>query len=196
MKYFLLFILTSSLCFSCKNSTPDTDPIPTDTGGSQDDPDLVAINDAVHDFYKWYDANMEELSNIQIVKGSGNATTLVSEQLDTYHAMLLKSGFISQEYVNEDKSYLKNLEATAWKNENVEEGPLTGLDYDRFLCAQDWDINFWTTAPVGAEGLGTDRVKATLSGTEGGSPREQMIELKKENGKWLIAKIDCETGVD
>jgi hypothetical protein len=31
-----------------------------------------------------------------------------------------------------------------------------------------------------------------MTGDEGGSERSQKFELKKENGKWLIAKILCE----
>jgi hypothetical protein len=112
--------------------------------------------------------------------------------LDAYYAKLKESGFISQAYIDADKAYLQNLEATAWKNENVEEGPISGLDYDRFFCAQDYDINFWVSAPIAAEGLGTEQATATMTGDEGGSERSQKFELKKENGKWLISKIVCE----
>ena len=199
MKNLLLFCLLLFGLAACTNSSPNsgtandaaTTAEPTDNGGSQDDPDLVAITETIHNFYKWYGANTEAVANINYVK-TGMPAKLDNAQLGAYYAMLLKTGFISQAYVDADKTYLKNLEATAWKTENVKEEPLTGLDYDRFFCAQDYDINFWTAAPVGAEGLGTDMAKATMSGTEGGSPREQHFELKKENGKWLIAKIDCE----
>lgn len=192
MKHFLLFTLAAFTFFSCKNTpstqTGQTTGKPTDSGISQED--RVAINDFIHNFYKWYEGSMETVSGFEYVKG-GKSSTLVQEQLDAYYALLLKSGFISQEYIDDDRDFLKNLEATAWKNENVNEEPLTGLDYDRFFCAQDWEINYWTTSPVSAVDLSKDRVQATMTGTEGGSPREQKFELKKENGKWLIVKIIC-----
>ncbi len=195
----LLFLCFATLCFVACNQTPaettasenTVTEAPTDSGGSQDDPDLVAITDVVHGFYKWYYANNTTALNINFLK-PGKSTTLDPAKLDAYFAALLKSGYISQAFVDAERAYLKNLEATVWKNENMEVQPLTGLDYDRFFCAQDWDINFWTTAPVEAEGLGTDQVKATISGTEGGSPRQQKLELKKENGKWLITSINCD----
>ena len=193
MKYILVFFLSAFVLFSCKNTTStytEAAEVPTDNGGLQDDPDLLAINDAIHGFYKWYETNMNTLANINYVKG-GKPSTLDNARLDAYYAQLKQSGFISQAYVDGDKAYLKNLEATFWRNEDVNEEPLTGLDYDRFFCAQDFDIEFWKTAPIGAEGRGTEKATATMSGTEGGSPREQKFEMVKENGKWLIAKIPC-----
>ena len=82
-------------------------------------------------------------------------------------------------------AYLKGHEAE-WKknNENGSDGSLTGMDYDRVFCGQDWDIKAYTTGAVKAEGLGTNQAKATVEGSK--------IELAKENGKWLISKIVCE----
>lgn len=194
MKYILVFFLAAGLLASCQNSASEpSEEVPTDDGGSQDDADLVAINDAIHGFYHWYEANLENLANINYVSG-GQPATLDQAALDNYYEQLRQSGYISQSYIDNDRAYLTNLEATAWKNEDVNEGPLSGLDYDRFVCAQDYDMEFWQTAPIGAEGLGTDRVTATMSGSEGGSPREQQFDMVKEYGSWKIAKIHCDTG--
>lgn len=196
-KHILILFLISAIGIACNQAPSGTEAgaatteVPADNGGPQDDPDLVAINETIHHFYGWYEANMETLANISYIK---NGNQLDGGQLDAYYAMLMKTGLVHQSYVDADRAYLKNLEATAWKNENVEEGPLTGLDYDRFFCAQDFVMDFWKTAPVGAEGLGTDKVKATMSGDEGGSPRTQQFELVKENGKWLIAAVVCDQG--
>ena len=199
MKYQLFIFLAGLTLFSCKNTTT------TDTGaateelskdnGLDDDPDLLAITDLIHGFYKWYEANGNALANINYVK-AGKSTTLDAAKLAAYHALLKQSGGISQAYIDADIAYLKNLEATAWKTENANEEPLTGLDFERLFCAQDWDINYWTTAPVYVDGLGTDKVKANLTGVEGGSERTQNFELVKENGKWLISKIICDSGDD
>lgn len=194
MKHLLFLFLATFSLISCRNNPSNSDSqlpeVPTDMGGSQDDPDLVAINDAIHGFYAWYEANVARLT-INFVK-SGKPATLDNAKLDAYFAQLKQSGFISQAYVDNETAYLKNLEATVWKNEDNNEAPLSGLDYDRLMCAQDGDYNFWKNAPVAADGLGTNKASATMSGDEGGSPREQKFEMVKENGKWLIAKIICE----
>jgi hypothetical protein len=152
----------------------------------------LAITDVIHNFYKWYNTNSATINEINYIK-PGKSTTLDTERLAAYHALLKQSNCISQAYIDGDLAYLKNLEATAWKTEDVRETPLTGLDFERLFCAQDWDINFWMTAPVYVEGLGLDAEKATakLSGDEGGGPRIQDFEVVKENGKWLISKIIC-----
>lgn len=184
---------TTSKTEAPKTETPKTETTeidPPDDGGSQDHPDLVEINDVIHQFYTWYESNAERIAKINYIK-SGKPATLDNAKLDAYHAQLLTSGSLSQVYIDGDRAYLKNLEGTAWKNENVEEEPLTGLDFDKFYCAQDSDINFWKTAPVTADGLGTAKSTAIMSGMEGGSPREQQFEMLKENGKWKIAKIVC-----
>lgn len=195
MKYFLFAFFAVFTLLSCQNSQP-TDAAQTTTEPAANEStttnsDQAAINDVIHNFYKWYEANMEAVVNIGYVKG-GKSTTLIPAKLDEYYALIKQSNCISQAYVDADRAYLQNLEATTWKSENVEEEPLSGLDYDRFFCAQDFDIAFWETAPVSVQGPGTDKVLATMSGNEGGSPREQQFELVKENGKWLIAKIICE----
>ncbi|MEZ4772706.1 MAG: DUF3828 domain-containing protein [Bacteroidia bacterium] len=193
MKYLLIFFLAFSLLLSCNNATSTSQNVSTDTGGLQDDPDLVAIDACIHGFYQWYETNMNTLANIAYVR-SGKPATLDNANLDEYYAKLKQSGFISQVYIDGDRAYLKNLEATYWKDEDVTEQPLSGLDYDRFFCGQDYDIVFWTTAPVAADGLGTNQATATLSGVEWDMERTQKFEMVRENGKWRIAKILCETG--
>ena len=188
---FLAFNLVSCNDKPAATEAAATTEAPADNGNLKAEADLVEITNAIHNFYAWYDSNVEALSNINFLKGSGKSTTIDEAKLNAYHEALRNSGSISQAYLDSDKAYLKNLEATAWKTENVEETPLTGYDYDLFFCAQDWDIAFWKTAPVVAEGLGTDKVSATMSGEESGGPREQKFELVKENGKWLISRIIC-----
>lgn len=194
MKYLFLLSLAIfglSACQNTVNKNKQSTEERTDSGESQDDPDLVAITDVIHNFYQWYGDSINSLQGIEYINYGDKHLTLNQAKVDTYFEQFLKTGFISKEYVDGEKAYLKKLE-TDWKKTEYEDGPIEGLDYDRFFCAQDWDIKFWTTAPVGAEGLGADRVKATMAGDEGGGERESNFELKKENGKWKISKIDCE----
>lgn len=179
-----------SICFALSTFLAcGTEGAPTDKGGSQDDPDLIAVTEVVHNFYKWYENNGDTLSRIDFVKG-GKPTTIDDTKLDEYLALLAKSGYIGKTYVDAERAYFKNLEATAWKNENADEEPITGLDYDRFLCSQEIeDFKLLTTAPVTAQGLGTVKITATLEIQE---YLPKKFELVKENSKWLIAKIICE----
>lgn len=198
MKYcFILFLAVFSFS-ACQNSAnqqaSETTEEPTDSGESQDDPDLVAITETIHNFYQWYEDNFDELNSVEYVNHGGKHLTLNNAKVDEYFAKVLKSGYISEEYVKAEKAYMKKCEAV-WQKEAYEDGPAPGMDADRFFCAQDWDIQFWTTAPVEVEGLGSDSVKATLSGDEGGGQRDQNFKLKKEGGKWKIIEIECDMGL-
>jgi hypothetical protein len=192
MKKIALICLVLASFSACKeapkNTTqaPTTTVQPTDKGGAQNDADLVAVTDVVHNFYKWYEAfQNDDKKRIDYIDSKGKASKLDNTKLAAYHAEFIKSGFISKAYIDNDVAYLKKYEAE-WKkdNENNNDGPLSGLDFDRVFCGQDWDIKDYTTGAVKAEGLGTNQVKATVKASK--------IELVKDNGKWLIAKIICE----
>jgi protein involved in sex pheromone biosynthesis len=186
-KVFIFSLLLSTL-FACNETSKDTAAEGEDAN-AQDDTDLVAVTDVVHNFYKWYYANTAALMKINFLKG-GASTTIDDAKLDEYLGFVAQSGYVSQIYLESEKAALKELEATAWKNENVEEEPLSGLDYDRFLCSQDMEeLQILTASPVTAEGLGTDKITATLD-IENYVPKK--LELVKENGKWLISKFVCE----
>ena len=198
MKYILFFFLAAFTLLSCKNTATSNTGAATEElskdNGLDDDPDLLAITDVIHNFFKWYGANVDVIEENYVTYGK--QLKLDNTKLDAYYAKLSGSGSLSQEYFDGDRAFLKNLEANVWAKEKYEDGPPTGLDANRIFCAQDWDLDFWTSAPVYVDGLGTERVKANLTGDEGDSPRTQNFELKKENGKWLIAKIICEAGDD
>ncbi len=202
MKNLLFFCVFFGFLFSCQEAPKKTSPSTTDTDERkeldnllQNDADLIAISGVLHGFYAWYDAfQRDETRNIIFTSDKGKHLTLDQARLDQYFANLKAGGFISDDFIENEKVILKKCEKL-WQNEDKEDVP-SCLDADRYFCAQDWDIEFWTKAPVSAEGLGTDNVEATMSGSEGGGPREQKFELKKENGKWMITKIECDLGVE
>jgi hypothetical protein len=186
----ICFILMSF--FACNDApknaiqAPTTTAQPTDKGSVQDAADLVAITDVIHSFYKWYEAfTNDDKRRIDYLDSKGKTTKLDNTKLAAYHAEMMKSGFINKTYIDNDVVYLKKYEAEWTKNkENNNDGPLSGLDFDRVFCGQDWDIKVYTTGAIKAEGLGTTQVKATVGGSK--------LELVKEKDKWLIAKIVCE----
>lgn len=157
-----------------------------DKGISSNMADSLAVADLVHNFYKWYDAFIQDGSrNVDYVDSRGKVSKLDLAKVNAYHAELMKSGFISKAYVENDMAYLKQYEAT-WQenNENGQENPLSGMDYDRIFCGQDWELTAYTETAFKAEGLGANQVKAVVGASK--------LVLAKENGQWLIAKITCE----
>lgn len=190
MKKSILFCLALASFFACqeapkKTTQPPTTTEPTDKSGAQNDSDLVAVTDVIHSFYKWYAALIDDNKrSIEYINSKGKTSKLDNTKLATYHAELMKSSFISKAYIDNDVAYLKKYEAEWQKNkENGNDGPLSGLDFDRVYCGQDWDIKAYTTGVIKADGLGTNQVKTTVEGSK--------LELVKEDGKWLIAKITC-----
>lgn len=164
---------------------------PVDSGESHDHPDLIAINDVIHDFYKWYAEFLNDpASEINYTSEKNKHLVLDLPKLKQYLSQIKASGYISDVLINNEITALKACEEL-WKEESLDEPP-SCLDYDRFFCAQDWDINFWTQAPVVADGLGTEQATATMSDGDGELAQTQKFDLRKENGKWLIAKIYCE----
>lgn len=146
---------------------------------------------AIHGFYIWYDAFLRDTNqNTNFTDDRGPHLKLDPAKFDQYFQSLKASGFLSDEYIAAEKAYFRKCE-TYWQHEEKGDVP-TGMDEDRLFCAQDWDLDFWTKSPVSIEPLDSNRVAATMSGTEGGSPKTHDFELVKESGKWLIAKIACD----
>lgn len=183
MKMRKLFVVCLALAsfFACQEA-----PKNNATGDSK--AELAAITDVVHNFYKWYETGADGMSSIIFVKG-GLPTTIDNVKFDKYFAIIAKSGYFSQLYIDAERAKFKNLEATTWKNENSDEEPLSGYDYDLFLCSQEIeDFKLLTTAPLEVQGLGTEKVTAILDLED---YTAKKFELVKENGKWLISKITC-----
>ncbi|MFN4255256.1 MAG: DUF3828 domain-containing protein [Saprospiraceae bacterium] len=146
---------------------------------------------AIHGFYTWYDAFLRDTTrSINFTDDRGPHLKLDPAKFDQYFQNLKASGFLSDEYIAAEKAFFRKCE-TYWQHEEKGDVP-TGMDEDRLFCAQDWDLNFWTKSPVSIAPLDSNRVAATMSGTEGGSPKTHDFELVKEGGKWLIAKIACD----
>ena len=82
-----------------------------------------------------------------------------------------------------------------WQNEEIGDVP-SGMDVDKILCAQDGDITFWTKSPVRIVNTDGTHAKATLYASDANGDLERSYELKKENGKWLLSKIVCDTGIE
>lgn len=165
-----------------------------DTSAVENGTELAAITNTVHGFYAWYEKfQLDTTRNILFTNDTGKHLKLDAAKLEQYFGNIRASGFIGDEFFAGEREIWKRCEA-AWQGEPIDEVP-SCLDADRFFCAQDWDIAAWTSAPVTTKALGMNHVAATLTMTEGDFTHTQELELKKENGKWLITRIECDLGV-
>lgn len=197
MKKLTFFGLVLTSFLACKNApestqssaeksqtkTADITNESINSGGKQDITDSAAIIEVVHNFYKWYETFPS--MDYDYVDAKGKIAKLDNSKVEAYHTALLKSGFLSKAYIDNDIAYLKKYEAEWVKSkENGNDGPLSGLDYDRVFCGQDWDIVAYKSGAVKVEGISANEAKAGIESSK--------LDLVKENGKWLISKITCE----
>ncbi|MCB9345412.1 MAG: DUF3828 domain-containing protein [Lewinellaceae bacterium] len=153
--------------------------------------DSVAIADALHQFFKWYGKTGIHLINqFNFVDQSGKHPKLNEATLDKYLAEFQKSGAICPEFLDNEKSFYTAC-AKSWEEEESGE-VISCMDYDRYYCSQDFDGSEYNFASINARIVG-ERAKARLllsPGGPNGGPRS--FEMKKENGKWWLAKVKCE----
>jgi hypothetical protein len=154
--------------------------------------DSVAIATSLRGFFTWYAAHENRLAQFSFTDTTGPHLKLAPEQLQAYLAEIKKSGFVSDELIENETKFYQACEK-AWANETKGDVP-SGLDADRFYCAQDY-LAPYHTGKVSARIIG-DRALATLTLSDGsGHSRDFGYELRKENGQWLLAKLGCDSGV-
>lgn len=189
MKYTLSAILLATvLLFSCGQSSDKS----SGETAAQTLPDSVAIVKTIHDFYTWYAANDTILYKIYFTDDSGEHLTLNEEKLSAYLAQFKASGYISDELIANETRFYRAC-AKLWQNELKAEVP-SGMEADRWLCAQDY-IAPYNTGKVTST-INGDRAQAKLTLSDGSYSADFTYEMVKENGKWLIAKLGCNSGVE
>jgi hypothetical protein len=187
MKNFLLVVCAPlALLAACGPSTsekPAAEAVQADS---------AAVATSLRGFFEWYAANETRLAQFSFTDTTGPHLKLAPAQLQAYLAEIKQSGFVSNELVENETKFYQACER-AWANEEKGDVP-AGLDADRFYCAQDY-LAPYHTGQVRARIMG-DRAMATLTlGDGAGGSRDFGYELRKENGKWLLAKLGCDSGV-
>jgi Protein of unknown function (DUF3828) len=192
-------VLITLLCLvtfvtACKNNaeTKNTATTETKAAASPANADNTAITETLHGFFTWYSANDERIGKINFVNETGKHLALDEKQLTVYHAEVKKSGFVSDEFIADEIKFYKAC-SKSWEEETKGEVP-TGMGADRYLCAQDF-IAPYNTGTVTSV-INGDRAKATLTlKGEQGEKSDFTFDMKKEGGKWLLAKLGCDMGV-
>lgn len=181
----LLIVCVVMAISACVEQKFDTGTAPT----IQTDTDQAAIKTAIHGFFKWYEQEYITLASFDFVDESGPHRKLNRENLQQYFDHLLKSGYISQQMLEEEKKFYLNCEAF-WKTQSNEEPPAC-LTVDRFYCAIDYIAPYYS-----------GEVRSIIEGNEAvasltltGALDEQRIivyKLTKEADKWLLSGLGCD----
>jgi len=185
MKYFSVLFLAFITITACQN-TPESAAVKTTEAAKSDS---LAIADALHGFFKWYENNNERISAINFVDDSGKHLSLNETKLNEFLAEITKSGFVNNAFVEDEKRFYQTC-SKFWANEPIDEVP-TGLGADRYYCAQDF-VAPYSEGKVTATVKG-DHADAVLTLAESTTFNFTMA---KENGKWLLAKLGCNMGIE
>ena len=195
----VLFTMFGIRCDSSRDSgrdSSDTDASSTNdtakvanTGAADDS---TAISGCITGFYRWYARNGDSLNAIDFIDERGSHLKLDTVRLQNYFDFLKTSGFVSDELLENEKRFYRAC-AAEWLNEQKDEVP-SGLAADRFYCAQDY-VAPYDSGRVSSVVSG-DRAKAvlTLAGQLGENPSFKY-DMKRESGRWLIARLGCDSGV-
>jgi hypothetical protein len=125
--------------------------------------DEAAIHAAIHGFYTRYDERSNKMPGwaSDFLDDRGKHLKLDPAKLENYFSALRSSGYISAAFIENERDLLKKCEQ-AWQNESKDE-PGTCLDADRFFCAQDWDVEFWTKGKARISSPGQGETKAAMN---------------------------------
>lgn len=189
MKKVFFVLISASFLFACKQETKEEKTSSTVPSTSTRAADSTAIADAVHGFYKWYGTFWADHSkNVAFTNDKGKTLKLDQTKFDTYFSHFKNSGFVSSDFITNEAAYYKNCE-TLWQKENKDE-VASCLDADRYFCSQEEpEIEFYAKTPIEINTLSGEKASVSTASKDGNIPLR--IELKKENGKWLISKAGC-----
>src|SRR5687767_3694522 len=107
MKKYFVFIL---LVMGCSAPSEKEDPLQT-----------------VKDFLNWYGIQYKEANSFRLVnQGSGENYSVNFEETEKFLTYMKSSGFVSEAYLNDFRSYFKDAEQT-FKKDPINEGPPPGF---------------------------------------------------------------------
>ena len=156
-------------------------------------PDTTEIRESVQGFFAWYEQHQDALGHIRFIQDTPHHLKLNEDSLHAYLELLRSSGFISDELLENETRFYRAC-AKIWKTQKENEIP-AGLAMDRFHCALDY-IAPYKNGQVSSE-LHGDSALATLTlHGHNGEQADFHYQMRKENGKWLLSKLMCNSGVE
>jgi hypothetical protein len=197
MQRILLFsVITAFLYGACTDAgvPVKTDPVTVQAAENKPGADSAAIAESLHGFFHWYNGAAERLnSELDFVDVSGPHPRLDESKLQRFLSEFKKSGFVSEAFLQHETNFYRTA-AKLWADEDSDGVP-SGMDADKFYCAQDMEPAEFTTAPVKVRVQGNTATADLLLDPNGPNGSEKSFEMVKENGKWLLAKVNCDMGI-
>ena len=188
-----LFFL--AVCFLILTNCTDKTKAATEKMPPSVSNDSTEIAATIHGFFMWYDAMQRDTTHpFDITDDSGKHLKINEPALKKYLGEFMKSGFVTESFIVGEFDFYKKCEKL-WQNEEIGDVP-SGMDADKMLCAQDGDIAMWTKSPVRVVKKDDTHAKATLYAKDENGEFERFYELTKENGKWLLSKVECDLGIN
>lgn len=209
MKKITLTLFILAALYACKGKKEEpaaNEPKTTETAGTVAE-DSAQIRKVITDFYNWYGRNDMKLMKYDLYSGIKKKDAppykINWDEVEKYQAFLRDSvPQLGQEFLQNQKKMLQQCDS-AFKVDTEDEVPY-GFDYDWYTNSQEdtkyttdeinkplgWDITVnGDYANVGVKGV----VISYENGNE--KKKEEVIlklQMKKENGKWTIARIGNE----
>jgi hypothetical protein len=136
MRNLLLVLLASvAIIASCAEKSKDA---------SQDPPvanDSVALIDTAKAYFRWYDANMNRLAQINMVRQQeGTPYSVDSAGCERFLDELRKSGLVTEGYLNRFRADFQRYQKQ-FEMEPQTEGPPMGFDFDPVMKSQEPDVD-------------------------------------------------------
>jgi hypothetical protein len=158
MKNLVLVLFPIFLFFACKEAPKNTATIEASNTVVSDS---AAIANTIHSFYKWYNVfSMDTTTRGDFADQSGKYIRLDELKMKKYFSYFQETGFVSTAFIENEFAFYRKCEQI-WKTEEVGDVP-TGMDADKYYCAQDWETEFWTNSPVRIKMVSPDSTFATL----------------------------------
>ncbi len=142
----------------------------------------------VNNFLKWYKNNDARLNSIPLIKGGAPDTTSFYSvdftQIEKYLNELKKSGFLSDKYLNDLRSYFKNLNDSL-KKYPQNDGPPFGFDLDFIMKAQDYTdiMDDLDSLKISTKKIENNHATVIIDRLP---PMKMVYSLSKKVNDWLI----------
>jgi hypothetical protein len=161
--------------------------------------DSTQIRTTITNFYKWYQKNTTRISGFRLYSETGKTPPFKInwKEVDRYLGWLkINAPQLGGEFAHNERLFFKECEKE-FATQEKDDVPF-GFDGDRFTNSQEPEYTLeemkkarqWTVKINDA----TASVEAWGAYTDKGKEVETLIicfEMKKEKGKWTIAKIGC-----
>jgi hypothetical protein len=204
MKHAIVFILSVAVVAACNNNKQDKEKEPvTDASVTSAAPDpakdSAVIRAVILDFYNWYVKEDKQLMGYKLYSGLKKQDMppykINWEEVEKYQQFIRNNiPQLGEEFLKNQKRMLEQADS-AFKVDVKDEIPY-GFDYDWYTNSQEGPS--YLLDGINKSGKWFINVKGEEASVEIGAPDDKdylagsllvYIGMKKENGRWTIAKI-------